>query len=187
VYQMSHFNIAASSAKNGQGELFFDRNSLIVKPCYIGTSWTGKIPKRLSCCYNNDWKYLLDNEPLNIRAWVPQGRMLSQRICHFTRSQVIWECSESWACERFPAERQATPTNRVLKSSDIPHIMPWHHDERWEYLYGCWWEINLRDRQIGCVVRISQENAFHEAGYFKRKRAPRWSLARKPRGATLVV
>jgi hypothetical protein len=29
VYQMSHFNIAASSAKDGQGGLFFDRNPLI--------------------------------------------------------------------------------------------------------------------------------------------------------------
>jgi hypothetical protein len=97
----------------GKAGVFFDRNPLIVKPCYLGTSWTGKIAKRLSCCYNNDWKYLLNNEPLNTRAWVLQERMLSQRICHFTRSQVIWECSESWACEGFPAERQATPTNRV--------------------------------------------------------------------------
>ncbi|RMZ79554.1 hypothetical protein DV737_g3354, partial [Chaetothyriales sp. CBS 132003] len=44
---------------------------------------------------------LLGN-PINLRGWVLQERLLSHRILHFGAQQVFWECRERLACETFP-------------------------------------------------------------------------------------
>lgn len=37
--------------------------------------------------------------PLLKRAWVHQERLLSPRVLHFTRNELIWECMERLTCE----------------------------------------------------------------------------------------
>ncbi|KAK0739352.1 heterokaryon incompatibility protein-domain-containing protein [Apiosordaria backusii] len=40
--------------------------------------------------------------PLLTRAWVFQERLLSRRLLHFTKEEIIWECSGLLACECYP-------------------------------------------------------------------------------------
>ncbi|KAK4501730.1 hypothetical protein PRZ48_007539 [Zasmidium cellare] len=40
--------------------------------------------------------------PLNLRGWVLQERILSKRILHFGKTQMLWECRELQAAETFP-------------------------------------------------------------------------------------
>jgi hypothetical protein len=44
-------------------------------------------------------KSSLDEAPLLQRGWVFQERMLSNRIVHFMRQELWWECRESLTCE----------------------------------------------------------------------------------------
>ncbi|EXJ68704.1 uncharacterized protein A1O5_08498 [Cladophialophora psammophila CBS 110553] len=53
------------------------------------------------------WRHL-DMTPMNLKAppdlllgrgWVFQERFLSQRVVHFTRNELIWECNTITACE----------------------------------------------------------------------------------------
>ena len=40
--------------------------------------------------------------PLNGRAWVVQERLLSPRVLHYGKDQLLWECHELDACETYP-------------------------------------------------------------------------------------
>ncbi|KAK4198860.1 heterokaryon incompatibility protein-domain-containing protein [Triangularia verruculosa] len=40
--------------------------------------------------------------PLLTRAWVFQERLLSKRLLHFTKEELLWECSGLLACECYP-------------------------------------------------------------------------------------
>jgi hypothetical protein len=54
----------------------------------------------------NDWELPFNTSPeanrytpLLKRAWTYAERMLSPRVLHFTRSEMIWECREGYDCE----------------------------------------------------------------------------------------
>lgn len=44
----------------------------------------------------------VERAPLSTRAWVFQERILAPRTIHCTKSQVLWECYESWSSESHP-------------------------------------------------------------------------------------
>lgn len=48
------------------------------------------------------WNDQVTHSPLNERAWVLQERLLSPRILHFCPQEVLFECCETAACERYP-------------------------------------------------------------------------------------
>lgn len=48
-------------------------------------------------------------------AWVVQERLLAERVVHFGRHQIMWECREKEACEIFP---NGLPLDRDIKSHD---------------------------------------------------------------------
>ncbi|KAB8216371.1 heterokaryon incompatibility protein-domain-containing protein [Aspergillus novoparasiticus] len=58
----------------------------------------------VSLCGPNPVKYfrrLVDDGPLNKRAWVLQERVLSRRTVFFTSSGIYWECGEGVRCDNF--------------------------------------------------------------------------------------
>ncbi|KAF8847708.1 HET-domain-containing protein [Acephala macrosclerotiorum] len=48
------------------------------------------------------WEYSVSYAPLNRRAWVCQERLLALRNVHFGKEQMLWECRELNAAEKFP-------------------------------------------------------------------------------------
>jgi len=45
------------------------------------------------------WSEVLQESPLNKRAWVLQERLLSKRVVHFEKNEIFWECLETSARE----------------------------------------------------------------------------------------
>lgn len=62
------------------------------------------------------WWERFEKAPLNQRAWVLQERMLAPRVLHFDADQLVWECSELTAYERFPAGMsELIPMQKMLR------------------------------------------------------------------------
>lgn len=62
----------------------------------------------------NYWNTDVTKAPLNQRAWVYQERLLAPRVLHLGSRQAFWECSETEACEVFPAGLP-TPLRSLFK------------------------------------------------------------------------
>ena len=97
IYMNAIVNIAAASAKNGDGGCLTSQT--LVKDISIpfdpdNSSVAGRVYVR------NPLKHFgetVNDGPLNQRAWVEQERLLSRRTLHCTKDQLHWECHES--CE----------------------------------------------------------------------------------------
>jgi Heterokaryon incompatibility protein (HET) len=102
VYSNSTVTFAATASSNGEGGLFFSRDTCSTFPCTIQHIWnTGA--KSLFVCYpSEEWDFRIKKAALGQRAWTFQERLLSKRVLHFCDDQVRWECSASIASEAFP-------------------------------------------------------------------------------------
>jgi hypothetical protein len=115
VYSNAACCIAATAADNGSIGLFFDRDLEAMTPVKVELSKAmDAIDARhvtfldhLHGSYMLQFKkhhrsVMIDNAPLNDRAWVAQERFLSRRIIHFTNDILFWECQESFTSETHP-------------------------------------------------------------------------------------
>ncbi|CVL08008.1 related to tol protein [Fusarium mangiferae] len=110
IYQHAHINIAASSARDSSGGLFFDRDTsnpkshirqaiiVTLRSAKDNASSRGIQPGKYYLVDQHLWGSAMAN-PLNARAWVMQERLLSRRIVHFTQERIYWECLEEKSCE----------------------------------------------------------------------------------------
>ncbi|KAI8663240.1 HET domain-containing protein [Fusarium keratoplasticum] len=64
------------------------------------------------------WQANVMNTPLYDRGWTLQERSLSNRIIHFGRDAVFWECVELQASEGFP---KGVPQNKPVPSDNRSH------------------------------------------------------------------
>lgn len=103
VYGHALVDIAATDSADGKGGLFRARDARAVEPCVVDLGVGGG--KRLRCLVSDfeEWWQAFETAPLNVRAWVMQERLLSPRVLHFDRDQLVWECAAMVACERHPA------------------------------------------------------------------------------------
>ena len=101
VYRNAYLNIAATSAANSFGGLFHKRHpeSLDEKPVELSI---GPLQGAYRFVDANYYVRMVEDAPLNGRAWVLQERLLSWRTIHFATEQVIWDCDTTTACESFP-------------------------------------------------------------------------------------
>ncbi|RAQ51114.1 hypothetical protein AFGD_003640 [Aspergillus flavus] len=70
-------------------------------------TYRGRKPD-VSLCGPSPVKYfrrLVDDGPLNKRAWVLQERVLSRRTVFFTSSGIYWECGEGVRCDNFSSDK----------------------------------------------------------------------------------
>ncbi|KAK3315812.1 heterokaryon incompatibility protein-domain-containing protein [Apodospora peruviana] len=98
VYGKSFLNIAAAASSNGRGGCYRTRNPQTTRPVMVDYEEDGRF-------YLTDidiWWKCFQHAPLNNRAWVVQERLLSPRNLMFDANQLVWECGELTACERFP-------------------------------------------------------------------------------------
>lgn len=101
VYANAACTIAASASSDEEGGLFRSRIPEVIQPAVL-TIQTGSKSQKLIVFERDYWDQHLHSGPLNRRGWVFQERHLSQRVIHFTRYQIMWECLEGARCEAFP-------------------------------------------------------------------------------------
>jgi hypothetical protein len=102
VYLNALCNISASSACDSNHSPFHSRNPELIRPASLhytdqyGQKWNKILHDQ------NVWHNEIADSHISSRAWVLQERLLSPRILHFTRTQIIWECREKHYCELYP-------------------------------------------------------------------------------------
>lgn len=89
--------------------MFFDRDPRATTPLCVDVQFSpsatwgeGRLLGSFLCDVRNMVDHCIEEAPLNSRAWVSQERQLSQRILHFSDTQLFWECHRLMACETYP-------------------------------------------------------------------------------------
>jgi hypothetical protein len=103
VYANAIVNIAADDARDGTEGLFRDRDPRLCELVEVELSWTKQHRGIYKAVDNAFWQSTMEESVLNSRAWVLQEQLLSSRILHFGKTQLLWECHTGKACELFPA------------------------------------------------------------------------------------
>jgi hypothetical protein len=116
TYTSAALNIAASSAANSHGGLFFNRDPEVVRPfpVRIESPWGAlreynsrkddqpedeTLPADTYLFASRDKWVAVDELPLNQRGWVMQERLLSNRTLHFTSTEIFWQCRSQLSSE----------------------------------------------------------------------------------------
>jgi hypothetical protein len=108
VYAGSYLNISATASRNSEEGLFRSRSPEFLWGDEIllkGGSGDSSSLDLLTRCTIIDvsfWEDLVDQAPVNQRAWVLQERIMCPRVLHFCKDQIAWECKEFQHAEGYP-------------------------------------------------------------------------------------
>jgi hypothetical protein len=120
VYQNAYCTISAAGANGANDGLFFERDVSSVLPLKAHTdrrTGLGRTRRHHFYFYDNAaWQRFFSDSPLSSRGWILQERILSPRIIHFGRQQLLWECLSHGACESFPLGFPRNMTGRGYKN-----------------------------------------------------------------------
>ena len=97
IYASAYFTLAATAASNSAEGLFFQRQAPVGSDEDI---------------FAND----IEGAPLYRRAWAVQERYVSNRMIHFGREQIFWECQCLRACESLPTGVDGNLHRRVTRT-----------------------------------------------------------------------
>ncbi|KAL2109836.1 hypothetical protein VUR80DRAFT_1920 [Thermomyces stellatus] len=123
VYSNSFCNISPTVAPDSNHSMFAVRDPDLVYPQSVNVSVNGTTTSH-TVLNANFWNTEVSRSRLNKRAWVLQERLLSPRVLHFGRRQVLWECQEKDACELYP---DGVPTG-IFQSNSLPKNLTSGHD-----------------------------------------------------------
>lgn len=158
VYRNAYCNLAATSAMSSSEGLFYKRSPSQVCPHKV------RLPKigETLIYERNDQTVLvkLDTEPLNLRGWVCQERLLSTRNVSFSRRLVYYECAEEISCELLngalaPCGLRYDPGCRILWSLTSLRNMSFDDIQTfWHKIIGFYTNSNLT-KQNDKLVAVS--------------------------------
>ena len=103
IYNGSSLNIAAVSARDGNGGLYLPNPDTPDRA--KASRFQVNINERLETFQFADsrtYTRCVTEEPLVSRGWTVQERILSPRTVYFSRSEAFWECAEKNASETLP-------------------------------------------------------------------------------------
>jgi Heterokaryon incompatibility protein (HET) len=99
IYEYAYVTIGATSASDcRQGFLCERETSKALYSAHdCGVPFTVLVRPRLGhrALFNGNW----ETHPLFKRAWCFQERLISRRVLHFTRNELVFECGEGLRCE----------------------------------------------------------------------------------------
>lgn len=126
IYAGAYITIAATGAVNNQAGLFVDGNLTTTRvPCPYGDGESVDLHLREAISHDLFWEdggvYIREpgydpRLPLLSRGWVHQERILSPRILHFTRDELVWECMQNSDCECGARTPHATPLKEEMSA-----------------------------------------------------------------------
>lgn len=104
VYGHGHFNISATGAVDGSEGLFRQRDHTAkgFEKVFLQVEGLNGGPTPCIAFNSSFWGDNVEMAPLNLRGWVLQERILSKRVLHFGKTQLLWECRKLMAAETFP-------------------------------------------------------------------------------------
>lgn len=101
VYSNSFCNISPTDAPDSHHSVFSVRDPHVLYPQIVNVSTNRKVTQYV-VLHSDFWQTEVSRARLNRRAWVLQERLLSPRVLHFSRNQMLWECREKDASEIYP-------------------------------------------------------------------------------------
>ncbi|EUC44444.1 hypothetical protein COCMIDRAFT_27231 [Bipolaris oryzae ATCC 44560] len=135
VYRKAFLNISATAAYDTKGGLFFDpcpellreNNIDVYHPEHPYSTLENGIEKtdaylRCSLIDTSAWDDLVENAPVNQRAWVFQERLLAPRVLHFGYNQLAWECHEFNSSESYSWNELAIKPSGTDGFTDRSHL-----------------------------------------------------------------
>jgi Heterokaryon incompatibility protein (HET) len=130
VYSNAHCTVAASSSADGNGGCHLDPDSAPYGPVtlsihQIDTETGQKTLQRVRVfsLSNTATITVLQQDPLNSRGWTFQERELSNRVLHFSKDSIRWECRSLKASLEFPWQ-DTNAFNGHLRIFDVGKIGP---------------------------------------------------------------
>lgn len=134
VYGFSYCTIMATDARDSDEGLFRSRADSVVRPTWYEVWYEDQTQptvfmKEVALEAEGEMSFYtrrLDDAPAAKRAWIFQEHILSRRLIHFTRDQLMWECQSTVTCESFP---DGFNGNGVVNDSYlwIPKLKPTGH------------------------------------------------------------
>lgn len=103
VYSHSYCTIAASASVDSSQGLFRQRSPQFLYPPEIEIPWlNNNSGQKYQLVDTLFWDSQIKGQPLHRRGWVVQERLLAPRVLHFSSQQLVWECRELDAAEKYP-------------------------------------------------------------------------------------
>ncbi|KAK4176255.1 heterokaryon incompatibility protein-domain-containing protein [Triangularia setosa] len=174
IYENSHLTLCATASEDDHGGFYGDipperRPHKITVKGPDGIDYELLVRTNLSDRHlplpwgvdhdENREKYF----PLLTRAWVFQERLLSQRLLHFTKEELLWECSGLLACECYPGiglhdyrPKHSEPLDkRILSLSEAASRVPKRKPESLEEAAALEVDETPWVRAVECFTALS--------------------------------
>ena len=177
VYSNSMCNISALDAHDSTGGLFFDHETSNIPYCTFTACRKFKQKRVYEFAYTDVWSDSVHHAPLTRRAWVLQERLLSPRILHFGKRQLLWECNHLRACEFYPKGMPASkksilsglvPITDIFLKKSIATIVHGVSDHALtsSQMHGAWNDIV--QHYTKCNLTMSKDKLVAISGVVKR-------------------
>jgi hypothetical protein len=125
IYQNSFITIAATKSEDHDGGCFSEMAAKYQAQEVAALESTNQhvqVYSRLRLPHP-DWSGNQGSEfPLLTRGWVYQERLLSPRVLHFLRNEIMWECKELTACECHQETTAERENSKHMHTQDMEKI-----------------------------------------------------------------
>ena len=117
IYENSYVTISATGSSDGSVRCLRDRERPVRLPYPSATDSDGEIRARR---IEDHHPSLQDNKPAELlgplmtRAWALQEHVLSTRVLHYTRTELLFECRTAFRCECSPSRKPKTTTPALI-------------------------------------------------------------------------
>lgn len=143
IYGNGYINLSATASTDGTQGIYRSRHPSAIRPPVINYMHDDH-EEHIQFEVSDYIEIALEDGPLHDRAWTHQERLVSPRTLHFTDQELIWECRELFASEKYP---ERIPLE--FRGFSDPHLKPLalrpsdakSGEEAMETMYERWWMI----------------------------------------------